>query len=422
MLIHMTERRIDPKGETAISARAAVRSAVMETARGWRGTVFASAALALGLLAGTVGWWRTNTVSAIAAAAADGVQLPKTVAALGRIEPQSEIINIGSGITDRLEVLLVHRGELVKKGQVLGYLQSYTEQVAQREQLAAQLSEARLKLKTEMELDRIKIESADIKLKTINQVSPLKIEAQVATIKGMEAMLKNNRAVLETQTDLLAKNATTRRIYNDQQALVLQGEGNLASAKAHLAELEHQFEADVADAEAQLRLAKASLERAKADFAIESLAKQVALADVRANRATVYAPIDGRILNIMAHAGELVGPSPILTMGNTEKMRAVAEVYETDTGRIEIGQTAQVTSRTLTTPVTGHVVEIGQMIFKNDVLNVDPAAKSDARVVEVRIELDDAERTQYLTNHTVDVIIHVDEAVGAKVSRVSTMR
>ena len=155
---------------------------------------------------------------------------------------------------------------------------------------------------------------------------------------------------------------------------------------------------------------------------IESLAKQVALADVRANRATVYAPIDGRILNIMAHAGELVGPSPILTMGNTEKMRAVAEVYETDTGRIEIGQTAQVTSRTLTTPVTGHVVEIGQMIFKNDVLNVDPAAKSDARVVEVRIELDDAERTQYLTNHTVDVIIHVDEAVGAKVSRVSTMR
>ena len=59
----------------------------------------------------------------------------------------------------------------------------------------------------------------------------------------------------------------------------------------------------------------------------------------------------------------------------------------------------------LTTPLTGRVVDIGWMVFKNDVLNVDPAARADARVVEVRIELDNAEQAQRLTNHNADIVI-----------------
>jgi HlyD family secretion protein len=93
-------------------------------------------------------------------------------------------------------------------------------------------------------------------------------------------------------------------------------------------------------------------------------------------------------------------------MGDTSRMRAVAEVYETDIARVRLGQGATITSRALDRPVTGKVVEIGRMIFKNDVLNVDPAARADARVVEVRIELDDMERTADLTNLTVEVLIN----------------
>ena len=131
------------------------------------------------------------------------------------------------------------------------------------------------------------------------------------------------------------------------------------------------------------------------------------LAAERVRRRTIYALIDGRVLNVIAHPGELVGgDKTILTMGDTSRMRAVAEVYETDVGRVRLGQDATITSRALDHPVTGTVVEIGRMIFKNDVLNVDPAARADARVVEVRIELDDAERTAGLTNLTVEVLIN----------------
>jgi HlyD family secretion protein len=52
------------------------------------------------------------------------------------------------------------------------------------------------------------------------------------------------------------------------------------------------------------------------------------------------------------------------------------------------------------------------MIYKNDVLNVDPAAKTDARIVEVRIELDDPQRTSHLSNLTVDVLIAGDNDDG----------
>jgi len=115
------------------------------------------------------------------------------VAALGRIEPRSEIINIGAGFSpDRLESLLVARGDVVNKGQVLGHLGGYAEQIAQRAMYRAQLEEAKLRLKTEIELNRSRIESAEIHRKEILEVSPLRIAAQKATIESLEAKLAND--------------------------------------------------------------------------------------------------------------------------------------------------------------------------------------------------------------------------------------
>ena len=110
---------------------------------------------------------------------------PLAVAALGRIEPRSEIINVSAGFSpDRLESLFVARGDLVKKDQVLGYLGSHAEQIAQRDMYRAQLEEAKLRLKTERELNRSRIEVAEIHQRQILEVSPLRIVAQKATIES----------------------------------------------------------------------------------------------------------------------------------------------------------------------------------------------------------------------------------------------
>jgi HlyD family secretion protein len=337
-----------------------------------------------------------------------------SVAALGRIEPRSEIINLGAGFSpDRLESLFVARGDLVQKDQVLGYLGGYAEQIAQRDMYHAQLEEAKLRLKTEVELNHSRIESAEIRQRQILEVSPLRIAAQEATIKSLEAKLTNDRDILDSHVQLFSRGATSRRLHEDQKATVAQGEANLASARARLAELKHQFEVDQIDAEVQVRLARAQLERAQAEFPIASLESQVAWAEARARRLTLYAPVDGRILNIKIKPGEDVSSGPVLTMGDTTLMRAVAEVYETDIARVRIGHVATITSRALPRPITGRVVRIGSMVFKNDVLNVDPAARADARVVEVWIDLDDATLTERLTNLTVDVVINTADPDAA---------
>ena len=377
----------------------------------------AFAMVVAGAAGGTYQFWREP--AAVAGPAAKGGE-STGIGALGRIEPASEIIKVGSGIADRLESLLVKRGDLVKKHQIMGYLQSHAEQVAQRDEIAAQLEEAKLRLATEIELDQARIDDATIKWKTVAEVAPLRIEAQLKTIESIEVGIANDKDILHSLGILARKNFTPRRSYDNQQTLVAQEEANLKSAEALLAQMRQEYALDLQGTEAQIRLAKAALERAKADIPIASLTKQLVLAAERVRRRTIYALIDGRILNVIAHPGELVGgDKTILTMGDTSRMRAVAEVYETDIGRVRLGQGATITSRALDHPVTGTVVEIGQMIFKNDVLNVDPAARADARVVEVRIELDDAERTAELTNLTVDVLISGSDRPIAAAGRLS---
>jgi HlyD family secretion protein len=336
------------------------------------------------------------------------------VAALGRIEPRSEILNLGAGFSsDRLESLFVARGDHVKKDQVLGCLGGYAEQIANRNMYRAQLEEAKLRLKTEIELDRSRIEAAEIHQRLVLEVSPLRIAAQRGTIASLEAKLANDKDVLESEAQLFTRGVSSRRTREDLKAVVIESEASLASARARLSELKHQFEIDTVDAGVQVRLARAQLERAQAEFPIVSLEAQIASADARARRLTLYAPVDGRILNIRIKPGEDVGGGPVLTMGDTSVMRAVAEVYETDIAHVRIGQAASVTSRALPRPVSGKVVRIGSMVFKNDVLNVDPAARADARVVEVWIDLDDPTLTEGLTNLTVDVVINTGDADSA---------
>ncbi len=172
--------------------------------------------------------------------------------------------------------------------------------------------------------------------------------------------------------------------------------------------------------EAELANARRELERhltlkreaviSEAERDARELAVQVAAAELRGaraelERAHVYSPIDGRVLEVHARSGERVGPEGIVALGRTGEMYAVAEVYETDIGRVEVGQRAIVTSPALPEPLTGSVEWIKLQVGKLDALGTDPAARKDARVVEVEIRLDDGEQAAGLTNLQVEIEI-----------------
>lgn len=179
-------------------------------------------------------------------------------------------------------------------------------------------------------------------------------------------------------------------------------------------------EAEVARLQAELRHAEVECHRYEQLFArgfvsaserdtweakVAMLKAQLQRAEAEREQAVVRSPISGRVLDVHARQGERVGPEGIAELGETGAMYAVAEVYETDARRVRVGQRATVTSPALSQAAQGTVDRVGLKVGKKDVLSVDPAAKTDARVVEVRILLDDPTQVAGFTNLEVDVTI-----------------
>jgi HlyD family secretion protein len=81
--------------------------------------------------------------------------------------------------------------------------------------------------------------------------------------------------------------------------------------------------------------------------------------------------------------------------------------------RVKIGQSATVISKNnaFSATLRGKVKEVGLQISKKDVLNTDPAAQFDARVVEVKILLDEPSSglVAGLTNLSIQAAIDVRE-------------
>ena len=120
----------------------------------------------------------------------------------------------------------------------------------------------------------------------------------------------------------------------------------------------------------------------------------------------IRAPADGRVLEIVTQPGESAGQQPILRLGDTDRMYAVAEVYETQIFEVAEGQTATITSQAACgSRLTGTIDQIGSMIAKNDVLSLNPANNSDLRVMKVRIRLDSSQEAARLVNLQVTATI-----------------
>jgi HlyD family secretion protein len=148
---------------------------------------------------------------------------------------------------------------------------------------------------------------------------------------------------------------------------------------------------------------RANLDSAQMDL-------DIALADLAAARArlelaVVRSPLRAQVLEIHAYPGERVGPEGIMELGRTDRMYAVAEVYETDITGVEVGQLAKVYTPAMDSELTGKVERISLKVGRLDVIGTDPIAKTDARVVEVFILLDDSAAVSRFTNMQVKVEI-----------------
>jgi HlyD family secretion protein len=166
---------------------------------------------------------------------------------------------------------------------------------------------------------------------------------------------------------------------------------DLEQARATLAGLREIRTVDVELQEEQIASYEAALEHARVDL----------------EATIIRAPFAATILKIHSWPGSRVSDKGVVQIGDTNQMDAVAEVYEADVSRVQPGQKAKVRVSSSGQMLSGEVAEIGQMIGRKDVLNNDPVADTDARVVEVRVRLtrEDSLRVAGLTNARVEVQI-----------------
>jgi HlyD family secretion protein len=295
----------------------------------------------------------------------------QAVASLGRLEPGDGVIDVTSASGERLLTLEVIEGQPVKANEILAVMESHDERLAVRDAHRVLVEEMRLLVRRNREL------------------TPLDIEARMANVQRLTAEATMARADLERLAELRKERLIGEQEYDQQNSVARQVDASLAEAQALLKKTRHEQTIELLESEAQLRRAEADL----------------AAADARLAQTIVRAPIDGQVLKVFTWPGERVENDPILRMGATHQMYAVAEVYETDVADVRIGQTATVSSPALDVELSGTVERIGWMIHKNDVLDVDPAAETDARIVEVRIRLEDSAAAARFVNLQVDVEI-----------------
>lgn len=329
----------------------------------------------------------------------------RSVTALGRVEPQGEVITIGGSVGERIAQLLVKDGQQVKAGDVLAYLDSYQERLAEKNAAATQLEEANTRLKAESLFGTAQIQEAESRIRQIKIPNLSEIEAQKATIEVIAVELKAKQKDLERFYYLHKEGAISQQALDDKILTVTIKQNEITSEKATLAKLGQARSTSLQNAQAQVQSAKASLQLAQSKVQVASASSNLKLAIARLERTIIRAPKSGQIIKILAHSGEAISEQGILRIGNTQQMYVVAEVYETDVSRVKVGQKAIITSSAFPKGIQGVVEQVGLEVSKKDVLSTDPAAKIDARVVEVKINLKDSQLVSGLTNLEVNVVI-----------------
>ncbi|MEO1204768.1 MAG: efflux RND transporter periplasmic adaptor subunit [Pseudomonadota bacterium] len=283
-----------------------------------------------------------------------------TIIALGRLVPAGKVVTVApaSGVRDaRISDLRVTEGDTVERGHILAVLDDEA-------RLASAVASARSTVAVrEAALDQSR---ASVRAS---------LEESQATLAKAEAAALRARQSFERTERLYEKKIVSRASYDDRLAELREAEREVERQKATVSRYVGQdisSQPDVRLAMRNVDAAKAELQRIKQDF----------------EQAYIRAPISGTVLQVNARAGEKPGEQGLLELGNVGQMTAELDVYQSQIGKVSIGDAVELSAVALPDKLDGSIRRIGLKVKRQSVIGQDPAANTDARVVEVIVGLD----------------------------------
>jgi len=314
--------------------------------------------------------WRKNTVKV------ERGSIDVRIEATGTIKPINEI-KVSPKVTGLIKKLLVKQGDIVKEGQVLALMDdsNLQGQIESARGTYLMMQDTYLKLQHGNRPQEVAIaalqerRSKDIVRQALQNTIRLKAQVESATQTSLrDDTLATRQLYLESQ----GAASDQDRLNAETQAKVTRAQ--LEAAKRELA----AAEATLAQNRAEEASAHQSLDMSRMGNRAEDIA-QAKHAVVQAKGAldtllsqgadmTIRAPFSGVITQKYADAGAIVTPttsaattsatsSSIVALAGELEM--VAQVAETDIGKIEIGQKVEILSNAYPErPFHGHVTQI----------------------------------------------------------------
>jgi HlyD family secretion protein len=406
---------------------------------------------AIGITGGTVFYGVSQSLQTSKQSETTEIPTIQQVTALGRLEPEGEVLRVSTPTTlsnDRIAQLLVKRGDRVEANQTIAILDSRDRLQsalleAQKQVTVAQAGLAKVKAGAKSgEIIAQQAQIARLQAELLTQVEAQKatiarldaqqrteIAAQKATIARSQAEVNNAQVEYQRYENLFQEGATSASTRDSKRLTLQTAQQQLAEAQANLKRIQTTSQQQLLEAqanlkrfqttgEAQVKEAKATLNRIaevrpvdveEAQAQVEQAKAAAKQAQDNLEQAYIRAPMAGRILEIYAKPGEAVSSSGIVNLGQTDQMQVVAEVYQTDIGKINQGQQATITSESFPGEVHGTVRLVGLEVTQQEVTSNEPGENLDRRIVKVRIRLnpEDSKRVQDLTNLQVQVAIKI---------------
>lgn len=224
-----------------------------------------------------------------------------SISGVGIVEPSSDNIMIGSPLSRIIENVKVKVGDHVKKGDILLTLEDRDLQANLKVQVAA-------------------YKSAMAKLQKLEAYPrPEDLTAATAALNSAKAEMELAKTQYEMVQGLpdpraISQQEKNRRLFNFQQA-----------------------EAKLQSAQADFDKVKAGSWKPDIDIAhrdVEEASANVNLTKTELERTVIRSPIDGTVLQIKIHKGELIPPdslrSPLMIIGNTDELYLRVSINQLD--------------------------------------------------------------------------------------------
>lgn len=220
--------------------------------------------------------------------------------------------------------------------------------------------------------------SADVSVRTTEAELEKKIRMREAMVSGYRVSeIAQQEVVVKSKVDenklKMLETARSGRTPDMKQLDLAISEHELERERAKLRVLKESLATDLAQIDTDIKISTAKLEKAKADR----------------EQSLVRSPIDGIVLQIFARQGERIVGNGFAKIVDMSRLRVFADVDEVHLGRVTVGGKVEVAFRGNTTTYRGKISRIVPSVKRMQRQEPDQGSSTDARVVQVEIELDD---------------------------------